>query len=80
MRNPYPLLGPRFIGTRLNWQATPRRRQFEHVSIPVSVLASQRTYSRVKEEVSVPFSLEELARKMRGYLLASAFVTSTRDL
>lgn len=79
MRNPYPLLGPRFIGTRLNWQATPRRRQFEHVSIPVSVLASQRTYFGVKEELSVPFSLE-LARKMGGYLLASAFVTGTGDL
>ena len=42
----YPLLGPRFIGTRLNWHTTPRRLQLEHVSRPVSELASHRTCRR----------------------------------
>lgn len=40
----YPLLGPLFIGTRLNWHVTSRRRQFEQVSTPDSEVASQRTY------------------------------------
>lgn len=35
------------MGTRLNWQTAPRRRQFEHVSIPVSALASHRTYFKM---------------------------------
>ncbi len=40
----YPLLGPLFIGTLLNWHRVPTRLQFEHCSTPDSDVASQRIF------------------------------------
>jgi hypothetical protein len=42
----YPLLGPRFIGTLLNWQVVPTRLQLEHESSPASPVASHRIFFR----------------------------------
>ena len=39
---PYPLLGPRFIGTLLKEHLEPTRLQLEHCSILVSDVASHR--------------------------------------
>lgn len=40
----YPLLGPRFMGTRLKEHFVPTRLQLEHRSTPDSEVASQRIY------------------------------------
>jgi hypothetical protein len=40
------LLGPRFIGTRLNWHVVPTRLQLEHCSSPDSVVASHLIFFR----------------------------------
>lgn len=58
----YPLLGPRFIGTRLNWQVTPRRRQLEQASTPDSELASQRTWKTRKLETGAVSRLVDRRR------------------
>ena len=40
----YPLLGPRFMGCRLNWHLAPVRLQLEQAAGPFSEVASHRIY------------------------------------
>jgi hypothetical protein len=42
----YPLLGPLFMGTLLNWQREPTRLQLVHCSLPSSPVASHLIFLR----------------------------------
>ena len=69
------------MGTRLNWQTTPSRRQLEQVSTPDSELASQRTYvTNDVRSLSRVASRRWKKKACCGYLLAPALITSPGDL